>query len=80
MVTHERLVEHYYRAVRHWEDRPAVQELCASVGLNRRSYAELFASRHLDATTWTTGTGLSGNAAYDDALALLAVPLEQAAD
>ena len=74
MVTHEGLVEHYLHALRHWERYPAVQELCESVGLSRRLYAELCASRQLDATAWTTGKGLSGNAAYDDALALLAAP------
>ena len=72
MVTHEGLVGHYLHALRHWERYPAVQELCESIGLSRRLYAELCASRQLDATAWTTGKGLSGNAAYDDALALLA--------
>ena len=74
MVTHELLVGHYLHALRHWERYPAVQELCESVGLSRRLYAELCASQQLDATAWTTGRGLSGNAAYDDALALLAAP------
>ena len=74
MVTHEGLVGHYLHALRHWERYPAVQELCESIGLSRRLYAELCASRQLDATAWTTGKGLSGNAAYDDALALLAAP------
>ena len=74
MVTHEGLVGHYLHALRHWERYPAVQELCESIGLSRRLYAELCASRQLDATAWTTGKGLSGNAAYDDALALLATP------
>ncbi len=74
MVTHEGLVGHYLHALRHWERYPAVQALCESIGLSRRLYAELCASRQLDATAWTTGKGLSGNAAYDDALALLAAP------
>ncbi len=74
MVMHEGLVGHYLHALRHWERYPAVQELCESIGLSRRLYAELCASRQLDATAWTTGKGLSGNAAYDDALALLAAP------
>ncbi len=72
MVTHEGLVGHYLHALRHWERHPAVQELCESIGLSRRLYAELCASRQLEAKAWTTGKGLSGNAAYDDALALLA--------
>ena len=74
MVTHERLVRHYLHALRFWERHPAVQELCESIGLSRRLYAELCASRELDARAWTTGRGLSGNVAYDDALALLAAP------
>ena len=72
MVTHQQLVRYYLHALRHWERHPAVRELCESIGLSRRLYAELVASRHLDATAWTTGRGLSGNAAYDDALVLLA--------
>ena len=72
MVTHSQLVRYYLRALRHWEANPAVRALCASVDLGRRGYAELFAARHLDATAWTTGTGVSGNAAYADAVALLA--------
>jgi hypothetical protein len=74
MVTHQQLVGHYLQALRHWERHPAVRELCESIGLSRRLYAELCASRQLDAMAWTTGRGLSGNAAYDDALALLAAP------
>ena len=74
MVTHEQLVGHYFHALRHWERHPAVRELCESIGLSRRLYAELCASRQLDAMAWTTGRGLSGNAAYDDALVLLAAP------
>lgn len=72
MVTHGRLVGYYLLALRHWEAHPAVRELCAGVDLGRRGYCELFAGRHLDATAWTTGGALSGNAAYDDAVALLA--------
>lgn len=72
MVTHERLVQHYLCALRHWEAHPAVRDVCAEVDLNRRGYCELFASRHLDATTWTAGGALSGNAAYADAVARLA--------
>ena len=80
MVTHKGLVGHYLHALRHWERYPAVQELCESIGLSRRLYAELCASRQLDATAWTTGKGLSGNAAYDDALALLAAAPEPDAE
>lgn len=71
MVTHGQLVRYYLLALRHWEAHPAVRELCAGIDLGRRGYCELFASRHLDATAWTTGGALSGNAAYDDAVALL---------
>ena len=74
MVTHEQLVQYYLHALRHWEANPAVRTLCASVDLGRRGYAELFATRHLDATAWTTGKGLSGNRAYADAVKLLATP------
>lgn len=72
MVTHEQLVQYYLHALRHWEANPAVRTLCAAVDLGRRGYAELFATRHLDATAWTTGKGVSGNRAYDDAVKLLA--------
>ena len=74
MVTHEQLVGHYLAALRHWERHAAVRELCEARGLSRRLYAELMASRRLDARAWTSGRGLSGNAAYAAALARLAAP------
>ncbi len=74
MVTFETLVAHYLRALRHWEGQTRVRALGATVGLNRRMYCEFFAARHLNATTWTSGSGLNGNAAYDEALRRLATP------
>ncbi len=74
MVTFETLVAHYLRALRYWEGQTRVRALGATVGLNRRMYCELFATRHLDATTWTSGIGLNGNAAYDEALRRLPTP------
>jgi hypothetical protein len=74
MVTHETLVTHYAMALEHWDRHAMVREHAEQVGLNRRMYCEFFATRHLDATTWTNGTGLDGNRAYDDALRHRAMP------
>lgn len=68
MVTHKALVAHYSMALHHWRAHPAVREHATRVGLNRRMYCELFATRHLDASAWTSGTELDGNQAYDQAL------------
>ena len=68
MVTHEELVAHYAMALHHWRAHALVREHAAGVGLNRRMYCELFATRHLDVSDWTSGTKLDGNQAYDDAL------------
>jgi len=70
MVTREWLVRQYPLALRHRAARPVVRG--AAVALGRRGCCELFANPHLDATARTAGGESSGNAAHDDALALLA--------
>lgn len=74
MVTHDALVAHYRLALHHWGANAAVREYAARVGLNRRMYCELFATRHLDASAWTNGTELDGNRAYDAALRQQTMP------
>ncbi len=74
MVTHDALVAHYQLALHHGGAYAAVREHAARVGLSRRMYCELFATRHLDASAWTNGTELDGNRAYDDALRQQTMP------